>query len=140
MSGWRCGPGTEAPHKVPFPESIPPGLNHLVLTGTLSAKPRQFKSPRGDPVALLRLAFPVRDPEHPQCLWTWASCGVEVDDALAGQAVPELQVGEPVLVGGQLSQRGAGDGTRAGVIVATIVHAGVQSPRRRLEHAVQPHL
>lgn len=58
---------------MPFPEPTPPGLNHLVLTGTLSTKPRQVESPRGGAVTILRLAFPVRDPEHPQYLWTWAS-------------------------------------------------------------------
>jgi hypothetical protein len=114
---------------VPFPEPTPPGLNHLVLTGMLSAEPRQAESPRGDAVTLLRLVFPVRDPECPQYLWTWASCEVEVHEALARRSVPELQVGEPVLAGGQLGEREAEDGGRYGVIVAAIVHPGAP-PRR----------
>jgi hypothetical protein len=125
MSGWRCRPGNGASRRVPFPEPTPPELNHLVLTGTLSAKPWRGKSPRGDAVTLLRLAFPVLDPERPQDLWTWASCEVEVPDALARRSVPGLQVGAPVLAGGQLGEREAAEeGGRRGVIVASIVHSG----------------
>jgi len=115
---------------VPFPEPTPPGLNHLVLTGTLSAEPRQAESPRGDAVTLLRLAFPVRDPEHPQYLWTWARCEVEVHEALASRGMGELRVGEAVLAGGQLGEREAEDGGRRGVIVAAIVHPGAPPPPR----------
>ena len=76
-------------------------------------------------MTLLQLAYPVRDPERPQCLWTWASCEVEVHEALAGRSVPGLRVGDAVLAGGQLGQRSE----RRGVIVADIVHPGAPPPR-----------
>lgn len=126
MGGWRCRSGSGGPRREPFPESTPPGLNHLVLTGTLSAAPEQAESPRGNAVTLLQLAYPVRDPERPQCLWTWASCEVEVHEALAGRIVPGLQVGDPVLAGGQLGERPQ----RRGVIVADIVQGGGAPPPR----------
>jgi len=128
MGGWRCRPGGGTPRREPFPESTPPGLNHLVLTGTLSAKPRQAESPRGTAVTILRLAYPVRDPERPQYLWTWASYEVEVHETLADRSVRDLGVGDPVLAGGQLSERVG----RRGVIVADIVHSGAPPPRRFL--------
>jgi hypothetical protein len=125
MSGWRCRPGNGSARRRPFPEPTPPGLNHLVLTGTLSGEPQQARSPRGDAVALLRLVFPVRDPDRPQDLWTWASCEVEVPEPLARSTLPGLKVGAPVLAGGQLSEREASqDGGQRGVIVAAIVHSG----------------
>jgi hypothetical protein len=70
------------------------------------------------------MAFPVRDPERPQQLWTWASCEVEVPESLAERSLPDLQVGAPVLAGGQLSERNGRDSGRRGVIVAAIVHPG----------------
>jgi len=70
------------------------------------------------------MEFPVRDPERPQELWTWASCEVEVPESLAGSATPGLQTGAPILAGGQLSERKGEDGGRRGVIVAAIVHPG----------------
>jgi hypothetical protein len=124
VAGWRCGSGGGRPRREPFPESTPPGLNHLVVTGTLSAAPRQAESPHGDDVTLLQLAYPVRDPERPQCLWTWASCEVEVHEALADRIVPGLRVGGPVLAGGQLGERPE----RRGVIVADIIHPGAPRP------------
>jgi hypothetical protein len=109
----------------PFPEQIPPGLNHLVLTGTLLEKPHEARSPRGDAVTMLRLGFPVRDPEQPEDLWTLARCEVEVPAALARRSVSSLHVGVPVLAWGQLSDREAtGDGSQWGVVVAAAVHAG----------------
>jgi len=71
------------------------------------------------------MTFPVRDPERPQQLWTWASCQVEVPELLAEQSLPGLQVGAPVLAGGQLSERDVAGGEDGhGVIVADIVHPG----------------
>jgi len=116
----RSGNGQQS-RRLPFPESTPPGLNHLVVTGTISGEPRQARSPQGDVVALFPMAFPVRDPERPQRLLTWASCKVEVPEVLVEQSLPDLQVGAPVLAGGQLSER-QGEDSR-GVIVAAIIHA-----------------
>jgi hypothetical protein len=124
MSGWRCRSATPGPFsKAPFPEQIPPGLNHLVLTGALLDEPCEAISPRGDRVALLRLGFPVRDPERPEDLWTLARCEVEVPAAIAERSVPTLRVRAPVLAWGQLSDREAAeDGSQRGVIVAAAVH------------------
>lgn len=123
-SGWKCRPGEGSVRRVPFPEPTPPGLNHLVVTGTVLGEPRQTRSPQGDLVALFPMEFPVRDPERPQELWTWASCEVETPESLVGGTLPGLQVGAPVLAGGQLSERKGEDGGRRGVIVAAIVHPG----------------
>jgi hypothetical protein len=111
-----------------FPESKPPGLNHSVVTGTLIDDPRPGRNPVGEPVTFLRVEFPVADPEHPQLLWTWASCDVEVSEALTEQpGVRELQGGASVMVAGQLSERWMifdGRTSRRGVIVAALVHPG----------------
>lgn len=121
----RCRPENGPSRGTPFPETTPPGLNHLVLTGALLGHPQQGTSPRGDSVTLLRLGFPVRDPERPEDLWTLASCEIEVPDALAGVTIPGLRVGASVLAAGQLSDREAAeDGSRRGVIVAAAVHPG----------------
>jgi len=66
MSGWRCRPGNGSVRGAPFPEPTPPGLNHLVVTGTVSGEARQASGPQGDLVALFEMAFPVRDPERPR--------------------------------------------------------------------------
>lgn len=119
----RSGNGRRAP----FPESTPPEINHAVLTGTLSADPEQGRSPTGDPVTLLRLAFPVRDPNHPLALWTRASCEVEVPGDLARREAKELRAGVQVIVAGQISERRTVDGpvaSRRGVIVAFLVKSG----------------
>ena len=119
----------------PFPESTPPEINHAVLTGTLNGDPQEGRSPTGDPVALLRIEFPVADPEHPQALWTWASCLVEVPDDRARQGVEELQGGASVLAAGQLSDRWMienGHTSRRGVIVAALVKSGPPPAHRGL--------
>lgn len=124
MSGWRCRSARTG--REPFPEWLPHELNHLVLTGTLLDEPREARSPRGDAVTLLRLGFPVRDPERPEDLWTLACCGVEVPAVIARRSVPGLRVGGPVLAWGQLSDREAdeySDG-QCGVLVAASVHSG----------------
>ena len=126
MSGWSCRSArTGRSRREPFPERLPHQLNHLVLTGTLLDEPHEARSPRGDAVTLLRLGFPVRDPERPEDLWTLARCGVEVPTAIARRSVPGLRVGGPVLAWGQLSDREADEyGDQRGVIVAASVHPG----------------
>lgn len=115
--GWRAR----------LPASAPRDINHAVLTGMLSADPRPCRSPSGDPVTLLRVEFPVADPERPEMLWTWASCLVEVPTGRAGRDVEELRGGVPVIAAGQLSERWViedGHTSRRGVIVAALLKSG----------------
>lgn len=116
---------------VPCPEATPPGLNHCILTGELTADPREGRGPTGEPVTLLRIEFPVANLAHPRRLWTWASVGIEVPDALARHRVRELRGGAPILVAGQISERWvieAGRSCRRGFIVASLVHPGPCPP------------
>jgi len=121
-AGWRNG------YRMRLPGSKPPGLNHAVLTGTLLDDPRSGRNPIGEPVTLLRIEFPVADPEHPQMLLTWASCEVEVSAALAEQhGIRELEGGAPILAAGQLSERwvsARGRSSKRSAIVAMLVHPG----------------
>jgi hypothetical protein len=113
--------------RLSFPGSIPPEINHAVLAGRLTAEPQATRSPHGERVALLRIEFPVADPDHPGQLWAWASCLVEVPDDRVGPEVEQLQGGASVLLAGQLSERWMIEGghtSRRGVIVATLVKAG----------------
>jgi hypothetical protein len=110
-----------------FPASMPPRINHAVLTGRLSAEPQETRSPLGERVPLLRVEFPVADPDHPQTLWTWASCLVETPSDRAGREVERLHGGASVLVAGQLSERWMierGHTSRRGAIVASLVKSG----------------
>jgi hypothetical protein len=66
-----------------FPEPTPPGVNYLILSGTLARDPWRGRNPIGDPVVFLRIEFPVADPDRPQVLRAWASCEVEVAAELA---------------------------------------------------------
>jgi hypothetical protein len=120
--------GRRSQSRLRLPESKPPGLNHSVVTGTLIDDPRPGRNPVGEPVTFLRVEFPVADPEHSQMLWTWASCDVEVSEALAEQhRIRDLQGGASVLVAGQLSERwmiSDGRTSKRGVIVAALVHPG----------------
>jgi hypothetical protein len=84
--------GTERlSRRPPFPEQIPPGLNHLVLTGTLLEKPHEARRCGHDAPAWVSGARPraARD------LWTLARCEVEVPAALARRSVSSLHVGVP---------------------------------------------
>jgi hypothetical protein len=126
MSG--CRAGRRNGYRLRLPDSDPPGLNRSVLTGMLLDDPRPGRNPIGEPVTLLRIEFPVADPEHPQTLLTWASCEVEVPAALAEQhGIPELEGGAPILAAGQLSERWVSLGGRSSkrsAIVAMLVHPG----------------
>lgn len=110
-----------------LPTSTPPEINHAVVTGRLSAEPQEARSPVGDRVTLLRIEFPVADPDHPQTLWSWASCLIEVPGDRARPEVEQLHGGASVLAAGQLSDRWMIEGghtSRRGVVVATLVKAG----------------
>jgi len=114
----------------------PPGLNHAILTGRLAAFPRAGRNPVGDPVTLLSVEFPVVDPQRPHRMWTWASCEVEVAEALADRfGVRDLEGGASVLVAGQLSERWAIEDGRTGkraALVAALVHSAAVPPGRLL--------
>lgn len=125
MCANRAGRGRR---RLRFPESSPPGLNHSILTGTLIDAPRPGRNPIGERVTLLRIEFPVADPERPQVLLTWGRCVVEVSDALADRhGIRELEGGAPILAAGQLSERWAisdGRTSKRAAIVAALVHPG----------------
>jgi len=129
MGGQRGGRGEDLPPLVPA--SAPPELNHAVLTGRLSADPQEGRSPTGEPVHLLRIEFPVIDPDRPRSLWRCASCLVEVP--ANRPEVEELRGGTPILAAGQISDRWTIEGghtSRSGVIVATLVKGGPSDASR----------
>ncbi|MFL5900063.1 MAG: hypothetical protein ACJ75S_02540 [Solirubrobacterales bacterium] len=125
---WTHRAGGGRSRRLRFPEAVPPRFNHSVLTGTLTDDPRLSRNPVGEPVILLRVEFPVADPERPQMLWTWATCEVEVPAALADRhGIRELEGGAAILAAGQLSERWAISGGRPSkraAIVAGLVHPG----------------
>lgn len=133
MCGHRAGRGRR---RLSFPKSTPPELNHSILTGTLLDDPRLGRNPIGESVTLLRIEFPVADPERPQMLLTWASCEVEVSTALAERhGIRELEGGAPILAVGQLSERWAisgGRSSRRSAIVAALVQPGPPPDRHEL--------
>jgi hypothetical protein len=128
MSGCVHRAGKCSRRRLHLPESTPPWLNHSILTGTLTDAPRPSRSPVGNPITLLRVEFPVADPERPQMLLTWASCEIEVPDALAGEhGIQELQGGAPILAAGQLSERwmiSDGKTCKRAAIAAALIHPG----------------
>jgi hypothetical protein len=76
---------------------------------------------------LLRVEFPVVDPDRPRSLWRCANCLVEVPAGRSTKDVEELRGGSPVLAAGQISDRWTIEGghtSRCGVIVATLVKGG----------------
>lgn len=110
-----------------LPAAGPPEINHAVLTGKLSADPQEGRSPTGEPVRLLRVEFPVIDPDCPRSLWRCASCLVEVPTSRSARDIEELRGGMPILAAGQISDRWTIEGghtSRSGVIVATMVKGG----------------
>lgn len=121
-------PSHRAGRRLLLPGSYPPRLNYSILTGTLLEDPRLGRNPVGQRVNLLRIEFPVADPERPQMLWTWASCEVEVSDALADRhGIRGLEGGAPVFAAGQLSERWAisgGRSCRRSALVAALVRSG----------------
>lgn len=120
----RAGHRRKGDEGVLFPESIPPGLNHAVVTGTLVSDPIEgAEGPGGDPVTLLEIKFPVAHPEDPRLLWTYAFYDVEVPAEVGGQDIEELRKGAPVLAAGQLSERPNRMGQHA-AIVATLIKPG----------------
>jgi hypothetical protein len=108
-----------------LPTGGPPEINHAVLTGRLSADPQEGRSPTGEPVRLLRVEFPVTDPDRPRSQWRCATCLVEVP--ASRPEVEELRGGMSILAAGQISDRWTIEGghtSRSGVIVATLVKGG----------------
>jgi hypothetical protein len=104
--------------------------NHLGAIGdvwiALAADPCEGRGPDGDPVTLLRIEFPVPDPDHPQSLWARAGCDVEAPGKL-GEEAKGLRGGAQVLVAGPLSERWAierGHSHRCAVILAFLIEAG----------------
>ncbi|HEU4904597.1 MAG TPA: hypothetical protein VFT19_00565 [Solirubrobacterales bacterium] len=110
-----------------MPLSLPPPINHAVVTGRLASDPEEGRSPVGEPVTLLRIEFPVMDPDRPRSLWRCATSLVEVPAGRSATDIEELRGGCPVLAAGQISDRWMIDGghtSRSGVIVASMVKGG----------------
>lgn len=128
--------GQNGRSRLRLPESYPPGLNHSILAGTLIDDSRPGRNPVGEPITLLRVEFPVADPERPQTLWTWASCEVEVPDALVERhGIREMEGGASVLAAGQLSERwvvSGGRSARRAAIVASLIRPGPPPGREEL--------
>ncbi len=126
MRAYRAG--GRGRRRLRFPESNPPGLNHSIVTGTLTQDPQLARSPIDEPIILVEVEFPVHDPERPQLLWTWGSCQIEVPDALAQRHdIRKLKRGTPLLAAGQLSNRWTTEPGFVGkrdAIVASLVHPG----------------
>jgi hypothetical protein len=107
----------------------------VVVTGMVSAQPQPARGPTGEPVTLLRVEFPVAHPDHPQVLWAWGSCLVEVPAGRAEGEIEGLHGGASVIVAGQLSGRWVienGHTSRCGVIVATLLKPGPSALRLHL--------
>jgi hypothetical protein len=114
-------------HRLSLPASLPPEINHAVITGRLSADPQEGRSPTGGPVVLLRVEFPVADPSWPRSHSRCVNYLVEVPAGCSQWDVQELRGGCPVLAAGQLSDRWLiedGHTSRCGVIVAALIKAG----------------
>lgn len=110
-----------------FPETLPPPLNHAVVTGKLLGDPRPGWGPSGDPVTFLEVEFPVAHPEHPRFLWAYATYDVEVPGKVGACELEEMRKGASVMVAGQLSERLSiedGRTARHPVIVAALLHTG----------------
>lgn len=110
--------------------SIPPMINHVVLTGTVRGEPQKDRSPKGDSVTIFQIEFPVVNPAHPQELWTSASCLVEVPLRRDPRELAFMADGVEVLVSGQLSERSmveGGETRRRSVVVATLLKRGPAS-------------
>jgi hypothetical protein len=109
------------------PSSVPAEINHVVITGTLTADPQEARGPTSHPVNLLQLEFPVPDPDDDRVLWKWASCLVEVPCGRSERDIETLRCGAPVLVSGQLSNRWmieGGHSSQRGVVLASLVKSG----------------
>ncbi len=122
-----CGRCTRRSGRSLFPESTPPGLNYVVVTGKLLGEPKEGGGPNGDPVLIAQIEFPVAHPEHPKLLWAYATYEVEVPGDVGGRDVEELRKDTPVLVAGQLSERLSlqdGRSSRHGAIVASLLKVG----------------
>jgi hypothetical protein len=78
-------------------------------------------------VVLLRIDFPVVDPDRPTSPWASASCLVEVPVERAAPHVDELRGSASVLAAGQLSDRWMIEGghtSRRGVVLASLIRPG----------------
>jgi len=87
-------------------------MNHVVLTGLITADPQRDKSREGEPVTVLLVAFVAPDEKSGGT----ACCEVEVLDELADCHRPKLRAGTPILISGEM--------TGAGGLWATMLAVG----------------
>ena len=114
------------PESLLFPDSTPPGLNHVVLTGKVRGEPRQAEGADGDPVLVAEIEFPVADPRDPKRLRTYARYLVEVPEGVGEEDLESLRLARPLLVAGQLTKRLALHGCvrQQGTILASLLKVG----------------
>jgi hypothetical protein len=92
------------------------GLNRVFLSGILADDPQEDKDRNGDPVILLKVAFPAPDTRD-TCKGVEAVLDeIEVPKHVADHHRGELRLGKSIFVTGQLSGGGG--------IIATEVHSG----------------
>lgn len=117
------------PESLLFPDSTPPGLNHVVVTGKVRGEPRRTEVPDGDPVVVAEIEFPVADPKDPERLRTYARYLVEVPEGVGEGDLDQLRVGRPLLVAGQLSRRlvPPDRASHEGTILASLLKVGPQA-------------
>ena len=77
-------------------------MNHVVLTGLITADPQRDKSREGEPVTVLLVAFVAPDEKSGGT----ACCEVEILDELADCHRPKLRAGAPILISGEIMGAG----------------------------------
>jgi hypothetical protein len=91
-------------------------LNRVFLSGILADHPQRDRDRNGDPVLLLRVAFPAPDTRDTRLGVEPALEEIEVPEEVSKRHGEQLCVGESIFVTGQLSGGGG--------ILATEIHSG----------------
>lgn len=90
-------------------------MNHVVLTGLITADPQRDRSRDGEPITVLLVSFVAPDEKSGGT----ACCEVEVPDELADPRRKHLRAGAAILISGKM--------TGAGGLWATMISVGEAS-------------